>query len=62
MGNSLAFQWLGLGTFTAVGPGQGTKIPRDAWCGQKQTNKQTKESMWIMVPFTEIAKIIGSTG
>ena len=34
--NSLAIQWLGLHTFTAVGPGlipgRGTKIPHAAWC------------------------------
>ena len=35
-GNSLAFQWLGLGTFTA-GPGQRTKIPPcGVWHGQKK--------------------------
>ena len=38
-GNSLAVQWLGLGTFTARGPGSGpgpgTKTPQAAWHGQK---------------------------
>ena len=33
-------QWLRLGTFTAMNPGsipgQGTKIPKDVWCGQKE--------------------------
>ena len=42
-GNSLAVQWLGLRTFTAEGtgsiPGQGTKIPQAAWCGQKKVNR-----------------------
>ena len=39
-GNSLVVQWLGLLAFTAEGtgsiPGQGTKIPQDAWHGQKK--------------------------
>ena len=39
-GTSLAVQWLGLCAFTAEGPGfipgQGTKIPQAAWCGQKK--------------------------
>ena len=39
-GNSLVVQWLGLCAFTAKGvgsiPGQGTKIPQAAWCGQKK--------------------------
>ena len=38
-GNSLAVQGLGLGAFTAVGPGsipgQGTKIPQATWHSQK---------------------------
>ena len=49
-GTSLAVWWLGLRAFNARGmgliPGQGTKIPHAAWCGQKKTktknqNKQT---------------------
>ena len=39
-GKSLVVQQLGLGAFTAKGlgliPGQGTKIPYAAWCGQKK--------------------------
>ena len=39
-GNSLAVQWLGLGAFTAEGPGSipgwGTKIPQAVWCRQKK--------------------------
>ena len=46
MGNSLAVQWLGLGTFTAMGPGsipgRGTKIPQAMWRSQ---NKKKKERM-----------------
>ena len=38
--NSLAVQWLGLGTFTAGGlssiPGLGAKIPQSTWCSQKK--------------------------
>ena len=38
-GNSLVVKWLGLLAFTAKSlssiPGQGTKIPKGAWCGQK---------------------------
>ena len=41
-GNSLAVQWLGLRTFIAKGPGsipgQGTRIPQDAWHSQKKKN------------------------
>ena len=44
MGNSLAVQWLGLGTLTAEGPGsipgRGTKIPQ-AMC-HGQNNKKIK--------------------
>ena len=40
-GTSLVTQRLGLGTFTAVGPGsipgQETKIPQAAWCSQNRT-------------------------
>ena len=40
IGTSLAVQWLGLSTFTAVGPGsipgQGTKIPQATGRGQKK--------------------------
>ena len=40
IGNSLVVQWLGLCTFTAVGPGsipgQGTKIPQAAPCSQNK--------------------------
>ena len=43
-GNSLAVQWLGLHTFTAMAlgliPGWGTKIPQAAQCGQKNPNFQ----------------------
>ena len=51
-GNSLAVQWLGLGTFTAEGPGSipgwGTKILQAKWHGQKtKTNKQNKKGMKI---------------
>ena len=39
-GNSLVVQSLGLGAFTAKGPGstpgQGTKIPKAAWLSQKK--------------------------
>ena len=45
-GNSLAAQWLGLCTFTAMGPGsipgQGTEIPQDAGHGQKTKQNKTK--------------------
>ena len=38
-GNSLGFQWLGIGAFSAVGlgsiPGQGTKMPQAVRHGQK---------------------------
>ena len=41
-GNSLAVQWLGLGTFTAVGlgsiPSQGTQVPQAAQYGKKNKN------------------------
>ena len=40
VGNSLAVQWLGLGTFTAEGlgsiSGRRSKIPQAAWRGQKE--------------------------
>ena len=40
MGASLAVQWLTLHASTAGGvgsiPGQGTKIPQAAWCGQNK--------------------------
>ena len=43
---SLAVQWLGLHTFTAVGlgsiPGRGTKIPQASRHGQKKKKKNTK--------------------
>ena len=46
-GNSLAIQWLGLGAFTADGPGsipgQGTKIPQAVRHGQKTKTKQTNK-------------------
>ena len=47
-GNSLAVQWLGVGTFTAEGPGsipgQGTKIPQQAtWCGKKERKEGRKK-------------------
>ena len=39
-GRSLVVQWLRLPAFNAEGvnliPGQGTKIPHVAWCGQKK--------------------------
>ena len=42
MGSSLVFQWLGLGTFTAVSPcsipGQGTKIPQSMQFSTHQKN------------------------
>ena len=46
-GNSLVVQWLGLGAFTAMGPGstpgQGTKVPQAARRSQKtKQNKKTK--------------------
>ena len=58
-GNFPAFQWLGLCTSTAAGPGsipgQGTKIPQAALCGLKKTkqnkthpNKQKKLSLWYI--------------
>ena len=44
VGNSLAVQWLGLGAFTAVGPGSipgwGTKIPQAL--GQKTKKHKTE--------------------
>ena len=47
LGNSLGVQWLGLCTFTSTGggsiPGQGTKILRAAWCGEKE--KEEMESV-----------------
>ena len=49
-GNSLAVQWLGLGAFTAEGPGsipgQGTKILQATWHSKKtkQTNKQNTKT------------------
>ena len=46
MGNSLAVQWLGLSTFTAVGPGsipgQGPKIPQAMQHSQKDKFKKKK--------------------
>ena len=43
-GNSLAVQWLRLGTFTAVAlgsiPGQRTKIPQTMQRGQKERKKK----------------------
>ena len=37
-------QWLGLGAFTAKGPGSipgwGTKNPQATWCGQKKKKKK----------------------
>ena len=43
-GNSLVVQWLGLSAFTAKSvssvPSQGTKIPKAAWCSQKQSNSK----------------------
>ena len=45
MGNSLAVQWLGLGTFTAKDsdliPGQGTKLLQATWYGQIKKKKKT---------------------
>ena len=45
-GTSLAVQWLRLCTSTAGGmgliPGQGTKIPHAAPCGQKKRNSHHK--------------------
>ena len=42
-GTSLAVQWLGLSTFTALAPGsilgRGTKIPQAMWSGHKKQNK-----------------------
>ena len=40
-GDSLAVQWLGLCTFTAVGifPDRETKILKVRWCGQKKREK-----------------------
>ena len=36
LGNSLAVQWLGLGSFThGTGFHRGTEMPQDAWWGQK---------------------------
>ena len=46
LGNSLAVQWLGLGTFTEVAwvegsiPDLGTKIPQAAWHGQKEKERK----------------------
>ena len=57
--NSLAVQWLGLGTFMALDPGSipgwGAKVLQDAWCGRlspptpspcKQTNKRQQLKNW----------------
>ena len=48
-GNSQAVQWLGLSTFTIMGPGSilgwETKIPQVAWLGFK--NKKKKERKTI---------------
>ena len=41
LGNFLVGQWLGFHTFTAKGPGWGTRIPQAGRYGQK-TNKQRK--------------------
>ena len=44
--DSLAVQWLGLGAFTAKGPGSipgwGTKIPEATWGDQKKKKKGYK--------------------
>ena len=46
-GNSLAVQWLGLGTFTAEGPGstpgRGIKIPQAGQQGQKKKKKKKEK-------------------
>ena len=45
--NSPVVQWLGLGTFTAVGsgsiPGRGTKIPQAVQCSQKKKKEKSIE-------------------
>ena len=50
LGNSLAVQWLGLGTFTAKVPGsipgQGTKIPQAKSLGQKRKKKKEISLLW----------------
>ena len=50
LGNSLAVQWLGLGTFTAKVPGsipvQGTKIPQAKSLGQKRKKKKKRKSVY----------------
>ena len=51
----MAAQWLGLGAFTAVGlgsiPGQGTKIPQAARCGQnvkkKKRRRRSRNVQWM---------------
>ena len=53
VGTSLVVQWLGLGAFTAVGPGlipgRGTKVPQAAWLSQK---KKKGEMLWLTVKYT----------
>ena len=50
IGNSLAVQWLGLGTFTAEGtdsiPAGGTKIPQAEWHRQKLKKKKKKANIY----------------
>ena len=47
LGNSLAFQWLGLRAFTAKVPGsipgRGNKIPQAVLCGQKTNSNNNKK-------------------
>ena len=46
LGNSLVVQWLGLGTFTALGLGsiscRGTRIPKATWRSKKKQKKNLR--------------------
>ena len=47
--NSLAVQWLGLGTFSTKGPGSitdpGAKVPQATWHGQKTKQNESKKKI-----------------
>ena len=61
-GNSLVVQWLGLGAFTAEGPGlipgQGTKIPQVTQHGQKKKKdgKDVKISKYMVTVEEKVSK------
>ena len=52
-GNSLVLQWLGLGVFTAGGPGsvpdRETKIPQAVWHGPPPPQKKRKRVTYIIM-------------